>query len=132
VEENAVPDVQFVPINFKKDNAWYGYYLLFFLKSRFDMIDFSATDINIMKSVWDVEQVVRVRDVEEFYELLKEVTYPRGLLMKNPVLTEKSEVDLFSVDKTSNGYGVFVSKRLKAVFDREGISGWQYIPLGNG
>jgi hypothetical protein len=132
VEENAVPDVQFVPINFKKDNAWYGYYLLFFLKSRFDMIDFSATDINIMKSVWDVEQVVRVRDVEEFYVLLKEVTYPRGLLMKNPVLTEKSEVDLFSVDKTSNGYGVFVSKRLKAVFDREDISGWQYIPLGNG
>ena len=132
VEQYSISDIQFIPINLRKGKTWYGYYLLFFLKSRFDMIDFSATDISIMKSVWDVEQVVRVRDVEEFYVLLREVTYPRALLMENPIMTPKYEVDLFSVDKTYNGIGVFVSEKLKSIFEREGVSGWQYIPLGNG
>lgn len=133
VEENKVPDVQFVPINFNKQGTWYKYYLLFFLKSRYDLIDFSATDIYIMRSVWDVDQVVRARDVGEFYLLLKEVSYPRAVLMENPIMTTKTEVDLFSVDKTcNNGIGVFISEKLKSIFEREGISGWQYIPLGNG
>lgn len=131
VEENLVPDVQFVPINFEKDGNWYKYYLLFFLKSRFDIIDFSVTDICIMRSVWDVEQVVRVRDIEEFFVLLKEVSYPRFVLIENPIIKPNAGVDLCSIEKTCNGIGFFISKKLKSIFEREGVSGWQYIPLAN-
>ena len=131
VEENLVPDIQFVPINFEKHGSWYKYYLLFFLKSRFDIIDFSITDISIMRSVWDVEQVVRVRDTEEFYVLLKEVSYPRAVLIENLIIRPNAGVDLCSIEKTCNGIGFFVSKKLKSIFEREGVSGWQYIPLSN-
>lgn len=129
MEENLVPDVQFVPINFEKDGNWYKYYLLFFLKSRFDIIDFSVTDICIMRSVWDVEKVVRVRDIEEFFVLLKEVSYPRVVLIENPIIKPNAGVDLCSIEKTCNGIGFFISKKMKSIFEREGVSGWQYIPL---
>jgi hypothetical protein len=132
VEENKVPDVQFVPINFNKQGTWYKYYLLFFLKSRFVIIDFRITDISIMRSVWDVEQVVRACDTEEFYVLLKEVNYPRAVLIENPIIRPNAGVDLCSIEKTCNGIGFFVSKKVKSIFEREGVSGWQYIPLGNG
>lgn len=129
-EAEEIDNVQFIPIYiFKKDEA-HQYFLLRALKVCMECIDFSNTTISIMKTTWEEEKRIQVKDLNEFQILVESTRLPQSIKISAFKISEKCNYDFIRLDYT---YGVptfFISERLKEILLQNKITGIRYMELG--
>lgn len=122
-------DVQFVPMQIFYQSKPLPYYLLHFLDSKYDCIDFEKTDINIMKDIWTEDKKIRVADVGMFLELTAETKMPYSVRIKNPVFLDSCSSSIVCIKYVYSGFGCFVSKSLREKLEEEKCTGIRFMEL---
>jgi hypothetical protein len=129
LESEGIQDAQFVPIHiFYRDNP-VTYYLLHFLKSNYDCINFKETEVSIMKDIWTEDKKIKVNSVERFLELIAETKMPFSIRIKKPVFLESCSSSILSIKYVYSGFGCFVSKSLRERFEKEKCTGIRFMEL---
>lgn len=128
-ETENIADVQFMPIEIFENSDLKNYFLLRPLKSSIEQVDFSKTEISIMKTTWDEEQKVRVRDVQGFFDLVEKTKLPMSIKIKRPHILQECNLKFFGIKYVYGVFPFFISKLLKDVFLENNISGIRYMEL---
>ena len=129
LDSEGVNDVQFEPIQIFKNDEPLAYYLLHFLKSNYDCIDFKKTEISLMKDVWTEMSIIKVTGVEEFLELINETKMPYSIRIKRPVFLDSCSNSIFCIKYVYSGFGSFVSKTLRERLEEEKCTGIRFMEL---
>lgn len=128
-EQENIADVQFIPIEIFQNEELKYYFLLRSLRSSIEQIDFSKTEISIMKTTWDEEQKVSVSDVQGFLALVEETKYPLSIKIKRPYIIQECNLKFFSIKFVYGVFPRFISKGFKDVLANNNISGIRYMEL---
>ena len=129
LESEGIQDFQFVPIHmFYKDKP-VTYYLLHFLGSKYDCINFNETEVSLMKDIWTEVKKIKVTSVEKFLELITETKMPFSIRIKKPVFLESCSSSILCIKYVYSGFGCFVSKSLRERFEKEKCSGIRFMEL---
>ncbi|WP_416439127.1 imm11 family protein [Phnomibacter sp. MR] len=128
-EAEKIEYVQFVPIYlFKKDEA-NKYYLLRTLKLFMECIDFSKTTISIMKTTWEEEKRLLVKDLNEFNFLIESTHLPYSIKISEFRISEKCMYDFIRLDYTYGEPTLFISERFKDTLLQNKITGIRYMEI---
>jgi hypothetical protein len=128
-ESENIADVQFIPIEIFKKEELKNYFLLRPLKSSIEQIDFSKTEISIMKTTWDEEQIVKVRDVQGFLALVEETKYPMSIKIKRPYILQDCNLKFFCIKYVYGIFPYFISKEFRDILVNHNITGIRYMEL---
>lgn len=128
-ERENIEGVQFVPIEIFKNEELKNYFLLRPLRSSIEQIDFSKTEISIMKTTWEEEKKVSVRNVQEFLALIEETKYPLSVKIKRPYIVQESNLKFFGIKYVYGVFPFFISKQFKDILFENKISGIRYMEL---
>lgn len=128
-ERENIIDVQFMPIEIFKNEDLKNYFLLRPLRSSIEQIDFSKTEISIMKTTWDEEQKVSVRDVQAFFDLIEKTKYPMSIKIKRPYIIQECNLKFFSIKYIYGVFPYFISKEFSDILLKNNISGIRLMEL---
>jgi hypothetical protein len=128
-EQESIVDVQLLPIEIFQGEELKKYFLLRRLRSAIEQIDFSKTEISIMKTTWDEDQKLKVSNVQEFLALVEEVKYPKSIKIKKPYILQECKYKFLSIKHVYGIFPLFVSKEFKDILESNNISGIRYMEL---
>jgi len=107
-----------------------GYWLTNNYEFDYNVFDFDRTEISIMKSTWDVEYTIRIKNTEEFLLLKEEVTYPKRIKIFRPYFSENYTKDFFALRHVYSGFSFFCSERFRQKLEDQKITGIRFMELG--
>jgi hypothetical protein len=128
-EEEDIANVQFVPIQIYKSDTLKDYFLLRSLKSANECIDFSKTEISLMKSTFEEDKKISVINVNSFIDLIEETKYPMSIKIIRPYIVQDCNLKFFSIKHVYGTLPFFVSQEFKAVLMQNNITGIRYMEL---
>lgn len=122
--------MEFIPQNIIKDNQEIGgYWLTNNYDFDFQVLDFEKTEICIMKSVWDIDYTVKVKNKEEFLMLIENISFPKRIKIFTPFFIEDYFRDFFALRHVYSGFSFFCSERFRIRLESENITGIRYMEL---
>ena len=122
--------MQFIPQPIIVDNVEIkGYWLTNNYEFNFDVINFNLTEISIMKTTWDVDFQVKVKNQTEFLSLVDEIKLPQSIKIFRPYFIENYDKDFFALRYVYNGFSFFCSERFRQKLEEEKITGIRFLDL---
>lgn len=106
-----------------------GYWLTNNYEFNFDVINFNLTEISIMKTTWDVDFQVKVKNQTEFLSLVDEIKLPQSIKIFRPYFIENYDKDFFALRYVYNGFSFFCSERFRQKLEDEKITGIRFMEL---
>lgn len=106
-----------------------GYWLTNNYEFDFSAIDFTKTEISIMKGVWDVDYSIRANNLEGFLGLLEEINFSKRVKIFRPYFHENYPRDFFALRHVYSGFSFFCSERFREKLEAEKITGIRYMEL---
>lgn len=80
-----------------------------------------------MKSLWEKESLLQLKNDEEFLLSLEKYQYPLGILIDQIVIKLNVSEHLFALRKVHSGIGYYVSEKLRAEIESAGCTGLGYL-----
>jgi hypothetical protein len=106
-----------------------GYWLTNNYEFDYNVIDFAKTEISIMKSVWDEDYRIQIKNSEEFVQLVEQIKLPQNVKIFRPYFLENYEKDFFALRYVYNGFSFFCSQRFREKLEAEKITGIRFMEL---
>jgi hypothetical protein len=130
IEQSQPIGIQFIPqkIIVKKEVVG-GFWLTNSFEFDYDVIDFANTDISIMKDTWEVGEVVRVNNKDQFLELVESTKLPQSIRIFKPVFKADYPKDFFALRYVYSGFSFFCSEQFRKKLEAEKVTGIRFMEL---
>ena len=130
IEETCPIGIQFIVQKLMKagGNTIY-YWLTNHYEFDYSVIDFRFTEICIMKSTWEEDFKVKVKNEGEFVNLIEDTQLPKSVKIFRPYFLGDYKMDFFALRFIYNGFSFFCSDRFREKLEAEKITGIRYMEL---
>jgi hypothetical protein len=130
IETTMPVGLQFIPQKIIVENdEQEGFWLTNNFQFDYDVIDFPQTDISIMRDTWEVGEVVRVNNKEQFLQLVESTKLPQSIRIFKPVFKVDYPKDFFALRYVYHGFSFFCSEHFREKLEAEKVSGIRFMEL---
>lgn len=123
IDNNA----QFInsPVFYKHELQDYS--LLHFYVFSFYNLDFQRSEIWKMKSLWDKESMLQLKNDNDLLLAIEKYQYPLGVKIDQVVIKTDVSEHFFTLHHVYGGVGYYVSEKLKNAIEQAGCTGLRFL-----
>ena len=130
IEQSQPIGMQFIPQKIIVENEEReGFWLTNNFDFDYEVIDFTYTEISIMKDTWEVGEVVKVNNKDQFLQLVESTKLPRSIKIFKPVFRPDYGKHFFALRYVYQGFSFFCSEHFREKLETEKITGIQFMEL---